>query len=181
MDVVRVEDIQDVIVELRGRQVLIDADVAKLYGVETKEVNRAVSNNLDKFPEGYVFELSEEEKSEVVKKFHHLEKLKFSPYLPKGFTEKGLYMLATILKSKQATMTTLMIIETFAKIRELSRTVKALSVVKDDVEQKDLMQRSGELIAQVLDEDLVTNGTETTIELNFAVLKFKHTIKKKKE
>ena len=181
MNVVRIEDIQDVIVELRGQQVLIDADVAKLYGVETKEVNRAVSNNPDKFPDGYVFELSKEEKSEVVKIFHHLEMLKFSPYLPKAFTEKGLYMLATILKSKQATMTTLMIIETFAKIRELSRTVKALSVVKDDSEQKGLMQRSGELIAQILDDDLETNGTETTIELNFAVLKFKHTIKKKKE
>ncbi len=90
-------------------------------------------------------------------------------------------MLATILKSRKAVETTLMIIETFSKIRELSRTVKALSEVKDDAEQKGLMQRSGELIAQVLDEDLATNGTETTIELNFAVLKFKHTIKKKSD
>ena len=179
MNPVRVEDIQDMLVELRGQQVLIDADVAKIYGVETKEVNQAVSNNTEKFPEGYVFELSKEEKSEVVKFFDHLESLKFSPYCPKAFTEKGLYMLATILKSKRATMTTLMIIETFSKIRELSRTVKALSVVKDDAEQKGLMQRGGELIAQVLDDELETNGIETTIELNFAVLKFKHTIKKK--
>ncbi len=181
MSEVRVEDIQDMLVELRGQRVLIDADVAKLYGVETKEVNQAVSNNIDKFPEGYVFELSKEEKTEVVKIFDHLDALKFSPYLPKAFTEKGLYMLATILKSKQATMTTLMVIETFAKIRELSRTVKALSVEKDDSGQKGLMQRSGELIAQILDDDLETNGTETTIELNFAVLKFKHTIKKNRE
>ena len=104
MSVIRVEDIQDVIVEIRNQQVLIDADVARLYGVETKEVNQAVSNNADKFPEGYVFELSKEEKSEVVKIFDHLESLKFSPYLLKAFTEKGLYMLATILKSKQAIM-----------------------------------------------------------------------------
>ena len=181
MNVVRLEDIQDVIVVLRDQSVIIDCDVAKIYGVETKEVNQAVSNNVDKFPEGYVFELSKEEKTEVVKIFDHLDALKFSPYLPKAFTEKGLYMLATILKSKQATMTTLMIIETFSKIRELARTVKALSVVKDDSEQTGLMQRSGEIIAEVLDEGLETNGTETTIELNFAVLKFKHTIKKKKE
>jgi len=179
MNPVRVEDIQDMLVELRGQQVLIDADVAKIYGVETKEVNQAVSNNTEKFPEGYVFELSKEEKSEVVKIFDHLESLKFSPYCPKAFTEKGLYMLATILKSKRATMTTLMIIETFSKIRELSRTVKVLSSVKNDSEQKGLMQRGGELIAQVLDDELETNGIETTIELNFAVLKFKHTIKKK--
>ena len=101
MSEVRVEDIQDMLVELRGQRVLIDADVAKLYGVETKEVNQAVSNNIDKFPEGYVFELSKEEKTEVVKIFDHLDALKFSPYLPKAFTEKGLYMLATILKSAQ--------------------------------------------------------------------------------
>jgi len=181
MNVVRIEDIQDVIVALRNQSVIIDCDVAKIYGVETKEVNQAVSNNTEKFPKGYVFELSKEEKSEVVKIFDHLTPLKFSPYLPKAFTEKGLYMLATILKSKQATMTTLMIIETFSKIRELARTVKALSVVKDDSEQKGLMQRSGELIAEVLDDDLETNGTETTIELNFAILKFKHIIKKKKD
>ena len=125
-----------------------------------------------------MFELSKEEKFEVVKNFDHLAALKFSPHLPKAFTEKGLYMLATILKSKQATTTTLTIIETFSKIRELARTVKVLSVVKDDAEQKGLMQRSGKLIAEVLDESLETKGTETTIELNFAVLKFKHTIKK---
>lgn len=113
--------------------------------------------------------------------FHRFDRLKHSSAMPKAFTEKGLYMLATILKGKQATLTTLMIIETFAKIRELSRTVKALSVMKDGSEQKGLMQRSGELIAEVLDDDLATNGTETTIELNFAVLKFKHTISKKKD
>ena len=110
--VVRMEEIQGLIIELRGQQVLIDADVAKLYGVETKEINQAVSNNAEKFPAGYVFELSKEEKTEVVKNFDHLAALKFSPHLPKAFPEKGLYMLATILKSRQATQTTLMIIDT---------------------------------------------------------------------
>ena len=176
--VVRMEEIQGLIIELRGEQVLIDADVAALYGVETKEINRAVSNNPEKFPDGYVFELSEAEKSEVVKNFHHLEKLKFSPHLPKAFTEKGLYMLATILKSKQATKTTLMIIETFAKIRALTRTIKSLSIEKNENEKRGLMQRSGELIAEVLDSDLQTTDTETSVEINFAVLKFKHTVKK---
>ncbi len=179
MNVVRIEDVQDRIIELRGQRVLIDADVAEIYGVETRDINKSVSNNPDKFPSGYVVELSEDEKKELGENFHRFDRLKHSSAAPKAFTEKGLYMLATILKSKQAVLTTLMIIETFTKIRELSRTVKALSVVKDDSEQKGLMQRSGELIAQVLDEDLETNGTGTTLELNFAVLKFKHTIKKK--
>lgn len=87
-------------------------------------------------------------------------------------------MRATILKSKQATRTTLMIIETFAKIRESSRTLTALSAVKEGAVQKGLMQRSGELIAEVLDNDLQTTDTETSVELNFAVLKFRHMVKK---
>jgi hypothetical protein len=177
---VNIEKIQELLLDLRDEKVILDSDVAKIYGVETKRINEAVRNNLKKFPDGYVFELTEHEKKHVVENFDHLAQLKFSPYNSKVFTEKGLYMLATILKSKIATATTLAIIETFSKIRELSRTVKELSTINDDHEQKSLMQRSGELIAEILDDDLQTDGTETTIELNFAVLKFKHTIKKKK-
>lgn len=180
MNAVRIEDIQDVIVVLRDESVIIDADVAEIYGIATRDVNKAVGNNPDKFPNGYVFKTTKKELDDLRRKFSTAKFAK-TRVAPKAFTEKGLYMLATILKSKQATMTTLMIIETFAKIRALSRTVKALSIVKDDAEQKKLMQRSGKLIAEVLDEDLATNGTETTIELNFAVLKLRHTIKKMKE
>ena len=100
--------------------------------------------------------------------------------LPSAFPEKGLYMLATILKSPQAAQATLAIIETFSKIRQLSRSIQELSIVQDKADQKALMQRSGELIASIFDDDLQTSDTETSIELNFAVLKFKHTIKKKK-
>ena len=89
-------------------------------------------------------------------------------------------MLATILRSKQAVEATFAIIETFSKIRELSKSVKELSVIQDKAQQKSLMQRSGELIAEILDDDLQTSDAETSIELNFAVLKFKHTIKKKR-
>jgi len=88
-------------------------------------------------------------------------------------------MLATILKSPQAVRATLAIIETFSKIRELSRNIKTLSSVTDKSEQKNLMQKSGEIIAEILEDDLQTTDTETSIELNFAVLKFKHVIKKK--
>jgi hypothetical protein len=88
-------------------------------------------------------------------------------------------MLATILKSPQATQATISIVETFSKFRELSRSIKELSTVQDKADQKSLMPKSGELIAEIFDEDLQTSGTETSIELNFAVLKFKHTIKKK--
>ena len=94
--------IDNKIIELRDSFVIIDRDVAELYGVETKRVNEAVSNNLDKFPKDYMFELSKDEKSKVVEHFDHLSPIKYSPYLPKAFTKKGLWMLATILSSKQA-------------------------------------------------------------------------------
>ena len=178
-DIIKLEDLQDRIIEIRERKVLIDADVAEIYGVETRDINKAVGNNPDKFPDGYVFELSDKEKRELVENFHRFNRLKHSTVNPKAFPEKGLYMLATILKSQQAVRATLAIIETFSKIRDLSRNIKTLSNIKDKTEQQNLMQKSGEIIAEILDDDLQTTDTETSIELNFAVLKFKHTIKKK--
>ena len=85
---------------IRGISVIIDSDVSELYGVETMRINEAVKNNPDKFPEGYILELSKKEKQEVIENFDNL-KIKFSPTLPKAFSEKGLYMLATILKRKK--------------------------------------------------------------------------------
>jgi len=104
---ISLNDVRDKIITIRNNNVLLDCDVARLYGVETRDINKAVKNNLRKFPEGYIISLTDNEKTEVVENFHHLEKLKFSPTLPNAFTEKGLYMLATILKSEKATDTTI--------------------------------------------------------------------------
>jgi hypothetical protein len=141
-------------------------------------INEAVKNNPDKFPEGYILELTSDEKKGVIEIFDN-PKIKFSPALPKAFTEKGLYMLATILKSPKATQTTIAIVEAFAKIRELSRIVAELSESPEELRQKTLMRKSGEIIADILGDDLKTTDTETTIEINFALMKFKHTIKRK--
>ena len=178
-DMVKIENLKELIISIRDEKVLLDADVAAIYGVETRDINKAVTNNPDKFPAGYVIELLKTEKSELVENFHRFDKLKHSTVNPKAFSEKGLYMLATILKSPQATQASISIVETFSKIRELSRNIKELSTVQDKAEQKSLMQKSGELITEILDDDLQTSDSETSIELNFAVLKFKHTIKKK--
>ena len=177
--IVKIENLEELLIELRGENILLDADVAVIYGVETKRVNEAIKNNPDKFPQGYMFELDEVEFSDLRSKISTAKFAK-TRVVPKAFTEKGLYMLATILKSQQATQATISIVETFSKIRELSRNIKELSVVQDKAEQKSLMQKSGELIAEIFDEDLETSDTETSIELNFAVLKFKHTVKKKR-
>ena len=158
---------------------MLDSDVAEIYGVETKRINEAVKNNPDRFPDGYLLEMTEEESGNLKSKFS-TSSWGGKRYTPKVFTERGLYMLATIQKSEQAVQTTLAIIETFAKIRNLSRNMQALSTSETESEQKDLMKKSGEIIAEILDDDLETTDTETTVELNLAPLKFKHTIKKKK-
>jgi phage regulator Rha-like protein len=183
-DVVKFGDVEGKIISVHGTQVIIDSDVAELYDVQTKEINQAVKNNPDKFPEGYIFELSIEEYNSLRSKFLTLNaggRGQHIKYAPKAFTEKGLYMLATILKGTKATQTTIAIVEAFAKLRELSRTVAELAESPEEFRQKSLMQKSGEIIADILSEDMKVTDTETSIELNFAVLKFKHTIKQKKK
>ena len=191
--------IENSILVISGVPALLDSEVAEFYGVETKHVNQAVSNNPDKFPPGYIIELSKEE-WEILKsklstsrggetggvlrsKFLTLNgdgRGKHTKYLPKAFTEKGLYMLATILKSKRATETTLAIIEAFAKMRELGRNIRELADdTTSDADKKRLMQRAGEAITDIFGDDLAPSESETTLELNFAVLKLKHTIKRK--
>lgn len=122
-----IQNIEDLLIPIKNQQMLIDRDVAQLYGVATKRINEAVKNNPDKFPEGYLTELNDEEKKQLVENFDHLQSLKYAKTNPKAFSEKGVYMLATILKSRQATQTTFLIIETFAKLRALQQTVAKLS------------------------------------------------------
>ena len=179
-EVLKFNEVEEKIITIRNRNVILDSDVAVLYGVQTKEINQAVKNNPDKFPKGYIIEIIQDEKNELVKIFDRFKRLKHSTVFPTAFTEKGLYMLATILKSPKAAQTTISIVETFAKIRELSRTIAELSDVSDTPKQKTLMQKSGEIIADILSDDLQVTDTETSIEINFALMKFKHTIKQKK-
>jgi len=176
-----IDDVDAKIVEIRNTKVLLDCDVALLYGVETKRINEAVKNNPKKFPEGYIITLDKNEKNELVENFDQFNLIKHSSAPLKAFTEKGLYMLATILKSPQATQTTLVIIETFSKIRVLTRTVKELAIKTSTEEKKPLMQRSGEIISDILGDSLNISETETTFEINLAVMNIKHTVKRKKD
>jgi hypothetical protein len=178
VELVGYSQVESKVISVKGQKVLLDSDVADLYGVGTKEINQAVKNNADKFPKGYIIGLNPAEKAELVKIFDRFNSLKHSTVLPKAFTEKGLYMLATILRSPCATATTIAIVETFTKIRELSRMVTTLSQTKEKSEQKSLMQKSGEIIAELLDNDLSISGTETSFEIDLSVMKFKHIVKK---
>ena len=180
MEAVNLEKIKNLIVEIRNEQVILDSDVAELYGVVTKRINEAVKNNPEKFPKGYVIELIKPELN-ILRTKISTAKLSKTRTLPKAFTEKGLYMLATILKSNIATQTTLAIIETFAKIRQLSNNINDLVEIKDENKKNSLLKKSGEIISEILDDNMKVTDTETTIEINFAVLKFKHLVKKKKD
>src|ERR1700722_10245112 len=132
MQIIRQDQVQEKIITIRNQKVIIDADVAELYGVETKRINEAVKNNPEKFPDGYLFEINKLEKNELVENFDRFKKLKHSSAPLKGFTEKGLYMLATILKSPKAVETTLAIIDTFAKVRELCSTVNQIQLLPEN-------------------------------------------------
>ena len=148
MQVIKKNQVQEKIITIRNQKIIIDADVAELYGVETKRINEAVKNNPEKFPKGYLFKLNENEKNELVENFDRFEKLKHSSAPLKGFTEKGLYMLATILKSPKAVETTLAIIDTFAKVRELSRTVNEIQVLPENSpKQKTLIEHTCHFIS----------------------------------
>ena len=172
-------DVESKIITLRGQQVILSNHVAELYGVETREINQAVKNNPEKFPDGYIIELDKKEKEEVIKIFDNLGNLLYSPASPKAFTEKGLSMLATILKSPRAVQTTIAIVEAYAKLKELSRVIVELPNEEHDEHQRQsLLQRGGQLINEILDGTLPKHSSETSFELNLALLKMKHSVKR---
>ncbi len=169
--------VQQKIIVLRDCQVILDADVAELYGVETREVNQAV-NNQEKFPGGYVFEIEKQELADLRSKNLIANISPKSRVRPKAFTEKGLYMLATILKSPQATQATLAIIETFATVRQLKRELRTLHNEADRERQQSGLQRLGEMLSSIVMPDLETSETESSLEINFFIGKIKHTVKR---
>ena len=169
------------IVIIKGVAVIADADVAYLYGVETKRVNEAVRNNPDKFPTDYMFELTSEELLDLRSKFSTTKVSSKSRTSTKVFTEKGLYMLATILKSKRALDVTFAIIETFARVRILKRELVDLHKEDDQKKQVDKMRHFGEMLSEIVMPDLETTETESTLELNFFIGKIKHTVKRVKK
>jgi hypothetical protein len=174
-------DVQRMIVHVRNQQVIIDADVAKLYGVETKRINEAVRNNPDKFPADYMFVLTADESKFLRSKFSSLEhggKGRHSKYNYKAFTEKGLYMLATVLKSRRATEATFAIIETFAKVRFLKRELVDLHTEADKQKRGEKMRHFGEVLTDIVMPDLDTVETESSLELNFFIGKLKHSVRR---
>jgi len=130
------ETVERSILLVRGRKVILDADLAKLYGVTTKRLNQQVSRNRGRFPEDFMFQLSADEKAEVVANCDHLSKLKFSPVLPYAFTEHGAIMAASVLNTPRAIETSIFVVRAFVKLREIMATHKELARKLAELEQR---------------------------------------------
>ena len=124
------------ILVLRGRKVMLDADLAALYRVTTKRLNEQVKRNRNRFPGDFMFRLTPKEKAEVVAKCDHLQRLKFSPALPHAFTEHGAVMLASVLNSRVAVQASVHIVRAFIRFREALISHKQLRHRLDALEKK---------------------------------------------
>ncbi len=129
-------EISSRILTLRGKQVMLDRDLAELYGVETKVLNQAVKRNLKRFPSDFMFQINEKEKNQLVTNCDRFEKLKHSSVNPYAFTEQSVYMLATVLKSDIAIDVNIAIMRTFTKLREFSKHYNALAKQLIEVDRK---------------------------------------------
>ena len=146
-------EISSRILTLRAKQVILDRDLAELYQVETKVLNQAVKRNIKRFPSDFMFQLNDIEKTELVTNCDRFTKLKHSTVNPYVFTEQGVYMLATVLKSDVAIDVNIAIMRTFTKLREFSKHYNALAKQlieidrKHDKQYKELKKSLDELIA----------------------------------
>ena len=146
-------EISSKILTLRGQQVMIDSDLAALYGVTTKRLNEQVKRNIARFPSDFMFQLNESEKNELVANCDRFNTMKHSTVNPYVFTEQGIYMLASVLKSPKAVEVNISIIRTFKKLREFSKHYNTLAKQimaverKSDKQYKELKKALDELIA----------------------------------
>ena len=124
------------ILTVRGEKVILDSDLAEVYGVTTKALNQAVKRNSERFPPDFAFLLTDREKSEVVTNCDHLARLKFSPALPRAFTEHGAIMAANVLKSSQAIQMSVFVIRAFVKMRAALNNTRELAKKLDALERE---------------------------------------------
>lgn len=130
------EVVMNKIVIIRNQRVMIDSDLAELYGVTTKRLNEAVKRNFSRFPLDFMFQLTASEKKKLVANCDHLQKLKFSPYLPFAFTEHGAVMLASVLNSERAIHVNIQIVRIFNKMREMMLLHKDLMLEIQKINSK---------------------------------------------
>ena len=130
------EKIDRAILFIRGEKVMLDIDLAEVYGVKTKRLNEQVKRNIARFPADFMFQLTDEEKAEVVAICDHLEKIKYSSTNPFAFTEHGAIMLAGILNTPTAIQSSVLIVRAFVKLREILMDHQTLANKINELEGK---------------------------------------------
>ncbi|MDX8404918.1 MAG: ORF6N domain-containing protein [Mariprofundus sp.] len=148
MAVIPVEVIERRILLIRGQKVMLDADLAEVYGVATKRLNEQVKRNISRFPDDFAFKLTSEEKAEVVANCDHLAKLKFSNVLPYAFTEHGALMVASVLNTAKAVETGLFVIRAFVRLREMISSNKGLAEKLNELEKR--LEGHGASISEIV-------------------------------
>jgi hypothetical protein len=146
--IVLIEQVQSKILFIRGEKVILDSDLAALYGVPTKRLNEQVKRNHERFPVDFMFQLTKAEKDKVVANCDHLQKLKFSPVLPNAFTEHGAIMAASVLNSGRAVQASIYVVRAFVKLRQMLAPYKQLMGKLDQLEKK-LQTHDKQIIAIV--------------------------------
>jgi hypothetical protein len=136
MALVPAERIERAILLIRNEKVMLDADLAELYGVSTKRLNEQVRRNRDRFPPDFLLELTAEEKAEVVANCDHLARLKFSPTEPLAFTEHGVMMAANVLSSPRAVTVSVMVVRAFVRLRQVLATHVELARKLEELEKR---------------------------------------------
>lgn len=162
--------VDDKIFVIRGVQVMIDKDLAELYQVETRALNQAVKRNIDSFLSDFMFELTNDEKNELITKCDNLQKLKYNPSAIKVFTEQGVYMLATVLKSKIAREVNISIMRTFTRLK--NQSVPYFDIIKrlekletEDNKTKELLHKVVQVINSM--QELQNEAKKTTLKIGF--------------
>lgn len=134
--IIPIERIEDRILLIRDHKVMIDADLADLYHVPTKVLNQAVKRNQDRFPDDFMFQLTKDEKDQVVTNCDHLSRLRFSPTLPFVFTEHGAIMLSSVLSSSVAVQASISVVRAFVRLREVLASNKDMARKLMQLERK---------------------------------------------
>ena len=162
--------VDDKIFIIKGMQVMIDKDLAELYNVETRVLNQSVKRNIENFPNDFMFELSDNEKNELITKCDNLQKLKFNPSKVKVFTEQGVYMLATVLKSKIAREVNISIMRTFTKLK--NQSVPYFDIIKrlekletNDKDTRELLNKVVQVVSSM--KSIQDDAKESTKKIGF--------------
>ncbi len=161
--IIPLETVSERILLIRGQKVMLDADLAELYGVTTMVLNQAVKRNISRFPADFMFRLIELEKTEVITNCDNLSQLKFSPHFPYAFTEHGVAMLSSVLKSPRAVQINILIIRAFIRMREILSSNKDLAYKIEELEREQKVQNRHisavySILGKLMDQPLKPKG-----------------------